>query len=189
MPYIIGAMLRHQLEEALQNEGCALLYGLCVHKTKTGTERGRGNGVTLLETARHEGAVAVLKAARLRFSRNADIQTYSAVLLTRMAQNVPVTDAHERSELSFELPSARARAQVTERHSEAERGDLEEASMIHAKRMKAMEEEVRSLQARVQLLPAAAGSHTAAGQKDDEDRAAAQVQQPHQVGDRQSSRP
>ena len=78
MPNIIGAMLRHQLAEALQYEGCALLYGLCIHRSETGAEGDRGKGSdrdTLLETARHEGAVVVLKAARLRFSETADIQT------------------------------------------------------------------------------------------------------------------
>lgn len=164
IPNIIGVMLVHQLEETVQYEGCALLYGLCAHrKQEQDKSQGASNSTddsvdiyeTMLESARHEGAVGVLKAARLRFPQNADIQIYSCVLLSALAlkrpQGEPAMGANDR--------------------------DLEEAAMAHARRMVSLEEELKYVQARVRPHRPASTDDNEVKQKSDEDRPVTMVQQ------------
>ena len=88
-------------EEQVQYEGSAVLYGLCMHARERKQVRGRGQGTipsndaddntcqAMQEIARHEGAVAVLKAARLRYPLNDDLQTYASAVLITLGQKAP----------------------------------------------------------------------------------------------------
>ena len=101
--------------------------------------------------------MAVLKAAKLRFPENADIQTYSHVLLSQMAlkmsEKEPTTSADDLEA-------------------------LERAAMAHARRIASAEEQVEYLQVRVQALQGASGHNAKrSAQKDDDARPPALVQQ------------